>query len=223
MALIPPRYRSVALLVTIIALIGLFTHIHQTNEPFRHHVQSIFTQRIRKGENGQTWYQSWGWKPAVTVNLAERMEEVAGKAGTTGDVVEASRERIIGLQAICRRDGDRWEREYGYVLGSSDLVSKSDGLIPWYSRANLRMARSYEGSHARLKQVIRKALRGEELVLSAIGGSGKSCALFRPLKYLWATSTIQSPVDMASGRMRFGFLSLENGLSNSCSRIAMTA
>jgi hypothetical protein len=35
------------------------------------------------------------------------------------------------------------------------------------------MARAYEGSHARLKQVIRKALRGEELVLSTIGGSGK--------------------------------------------------
>lgn len=34
------------------------------------------------------------------------------------------------------------------------------------------MARSYEGSRARLKQVIRKALRGEELVLSTIGGSG---------------------------------------------------
>lgn len=36
------------------------------------------------------------------------------------------------------------------------------------------MARSYEGSHARLKQLVRKALRGEELVLSALGGSGKS-------------------------------------------------
>lgn len=35
------------------------------------------------------------------------------------------------------------------------------------------MARAYEGSHARLKQVIKKALRGEELVLSTIGGSGK--------------------------------------------------
>lgn len=46
------------------------------------------------------------------------------------------------------------------------------GLISRVSRANLRMARSYEGSHARLKQVIRKALRGEELVLATIGGSG---------------------------------------------------
>jgi hypothetical protein len=48
------------------------------------------------------------------------------------------------------------------------------------------MARSYEGSHARLKQLVRKALRGEELVLSALGGSGKSfsfpetaCSSFR--------------------------------------------
>jgi hypothetical protein len=39
------------------------------------------------------------------------------------------------------------------------------------------MARSYEGSHARLKQLVRKALRGEELVLSALGGSGRNLLL----------------------------------------------
>lgn len=40
-----------------------------------------------------------------------------------------------------------------------------------YGRSNLRMARSYDGSGERLKTVLKRAMLGEELVLSAIGGS----------------------------------------------------
>jgi hypothetical protein len=48
------------------------------------------------------------------------------------------------------------------------------------------MARSYEGSHARLKQLVRKALRGEELILSALGGSGKNHLLSRnSVELIW--------------------------------------
>ncbi|GHJ85051.1 hypothetical protein NliqN6_1453 [Naganishia liquefaciens] len=150
-ALIPARYRSLTVLLSVLTLIGLFTHLHTTYQPFRQHVHSLFPQRIRNGE--QAWYYGWEWRSgAQGEDLVRGMERVASGVGTTMDVVRASRERILGLQDECRRDGDRWEREYG--------------------RANLRMARSYEGSHARLKQVIRKALRGQELVLSTIGGSG---------------------------------------------------
>jgi hypothetical protein len=123
-ALIPPRYRAIAFLVTLLGLIGLLTHIHHTHEPFRRHVDSIFTQRIRKGESRQTWWQAWGWKSAVSVSLGEGIEELAGRAGTTRDVVEATRERILGLQSQCKRDDGRWEHEYGYA--SLILVSGID-------------------------------------------------------------------------------------------------
>lgn len=80
------------------------------------------------------------------------------------------RARVERLRLLCGTD-DPFEREYG--------------------RANLRMSRGYEGetylmsdrvklkrsvsgSHHRLRQLLRKSLRGESLTIAAIGGSGKS-------------------------------------------------
>jgi hypothetical protein len=102
--------------------------------------------------------------------------EISIKAGVETGVVEATRKRIISMQEQCRRDQRIWEREYGYAETSSPALDTSfqlfTGLV--HRQANIRLAKAYEGSHARLKRVLRQALRGEELVVSTIGGSGRS-------------------------------------------------
>ncbi|WVQ96344.1 hypothetical protein IAU59_003448 [Kwoniella sp. CBS 9459] len=60
------------------------------------------------------------------------------------------RNRVERMRGFCEAE-DPFEREYG--------------------RTNLRLSRAYEGSHQRLRQLLLKALRGESLTISAIGGS----------------------------------------------------
>jgi hypothetical protein len=59
--------------------------------------------------------------------------------------------RVRALQEQCKRDKTRWTKKYG--------------------KRNLAMARTYEGSRARLRDMVRRTILGEELIVSAIGGS----------------------------------------------------
>lgn len=59
--------------------------------------------------------------------------------------------RVRALQEQCKRDGSRWTQKYG--------------------KRNLAMARTYDGSRARLRDMVRRTILGEELIVSAIGGS----------------------------------------------------
>ncbi|WWC93165.1 uncharacterized protein L201_008133 [Kwoniella dendrophila CBS 6074] len=60
------------------------------------------------------------------------------------------RGRVERMRSYCERE-DPFEKEYG--------------------RTNIRMTRAYEGSHHRIRQFLHKALRGEHLTASVIGGS----------------------------------------------------
>ncbi|KAK4689994.1 hypothetical protein P7C73_g97, partial [Tremellales sp. Uapishka_1] len=67
------------------------------------------------------------------------------------------------------------------VLGIQNEHSRLDDIqqtceaenpfVKEYGRGNLRLSRAYEGSQHRIRQFLHKALRGEDLVISAIGGS----------------------------------------------------
>ncbi|KAH8090423.1 hypothetical protein HD553DRAFT_266702 [Filobasidium floriforme] len=59
--------------------------------------------------------------------------------------------RVRALQEQCKRDKSRWTQKYG--------------------KRNLAMARTHEGSRARLRDMVRRTILGEELIVSAIGGS----------------------------------------------------
>lgn len=52
--------------------------------------------------------------------------------------------------------------------------SRPDPFEAQYGRANLRMTRGYEGSLARLERFVHKVVRGEEVKVGVIGGSGRS-------------------------------------------------
>lgn len=59
--------------------------------------------------------------------------------------------RVRALQEQCKRDRSKWTQKYG--------------------KRNIAMARTYEGSRARLRDMVRRTILGEELIVSAIGGS----------------------------------------------------
>jgi hypothetical protein len=113
---IPARYRAILLFTTIIGLIGLSTHLHYNDQPFKHQVKQIFSHQ-RNGGNRQSWYQPWTWSrnSVETLGWKEQEEQVAEMAGVGVDRVEATRRRILDVQAQCMRDEGVWEREYGYV------------------------------------------------------------------------------------------------------------
>ncbi|KAJ9117453.1 hypothetical protein QFC22_004303 [Naganishia vaughanmartiniae] len=152
---IPSRYRTVAIIIFLVALFSLFVHFQYDRDRYGQRFSRIFTNDSQQEGTGKTWYQPWTWPSAEPdqkdVIWGEVDEEMAVKAGVDVEAVQGTRRRIIGMQEQCRRDKRIWEREYG--------------------QANVRLAKAYEGSHARLKRVLRQALRGEELVLSTIGGS----------------------------------------------------
>lgn len=47
-----------------------------------------------------------------------------------------------------------------------------DPLVIKYGRHNIKLSRSYEGSGERIKRVLEKALRGEQIRIGVVGGSG---------------------------------------------------
>ena len=47
-----------------------------------------------------------------------------------------------------------------------------DPLVLKYGRHNIKLSRSYEGSGERIKRVLQKALRGEQIRIGVVGGSG---------------------------------------------------
>ncbi|WRT69354.1 uncharacterized protein IL334_006338 [Kwoniella shivajii] len=59
----------------------------------------------------------------------------------------------------------------GRVSRMKTFCEKENPFEKEYGRTNIRLTRAYEGSHYRLQQFIHKALRGEALTISAIGGS----------------------------------------------------
>lgn len=61
------------------------------------------------------------------------------------------KKRVLKLRQTCRKERGRWEQEYG--------------------RRNIARARTSDGSRARLTDVVRRVVLGEELLMSAIGGS----------------------------------------------------
>ncbi|WWD15584.1 hypothetical protein CI109_100006 [Kwoniella shandongensis] len=71
---------------------------------------------------------------------------------------------IVGLEEDDYRVRDRIERMRGYCEIDGELEKE-------YGRTNLRLSRAYEGSHHRFTRFLHKALRGEPLVISVIGGS----------------------------------------------------
>ncbi|OCF40181.1 hypothetical protein I317_06005 [Kwoniella heveanensis CBS 569] len=70
----------------------------------------------------------------------------------------------LGLETEDYRVRDRVERMRGFCEAEDPFERE-------YGRTNLRLTRAYEGSHQRLRQLLHKALRGEALTISAIGGS----------------------------------------------------
>ncbi|WVQ82440.1 hypothetical protein IAT38_004568 [Cryptococcus sp. DSM 104549] len=91
-------------------------------------------------------------RPSLIPNPFSRSRPQSASVGGNG--LEAEDYRVRGrverMQGFCEEQ-DPFEREYG--------------------RANLRLTRAYEGSHHRIRQLLHKALRGEPLVISAVGGS----------------------------------------------------
>ncbi|WWC95233.1 hypothetical protein V866_002091 [Kwoniella sp. B9012] len=69
-----------------------------------------------------------------------------------------------GLEADDLNVRRRVERMRGYCEGEDPFEKE-------YGRTNIRMTRAYEGSHHRIRQFLHKALRGENLTVSVIGGS----------------------------------------------------
>ena len=51
----------------------------------------------------------------------------------------------------------------------ADLVD--DPLVKEYGQNNLRLSRTYEGTGARVRKLLQKALRGEKIKIAAVGGS----------------------------------------------------
>lgn len=47
----------------------------------------------------------------------------------------------------------------------------NDPLVKEYGQNNLRLSRTYEGSGTRVRNVLRKALRGERIKIAVVGGS----------------------------------------------------
>lgn len=62
--------------------------------------------------------ETLGWK--------EQEEQIAEMAGVGVDRVEATRRRILDVQAQCMRDEGVWEREYGYVGMSQSGITCAD-------------------------------------------------------------------------------------------------
>ncbi|WWC65517.1 uncharacterized protein I303_108135 [Kwoniella dejecticola CBS 10117] len=85
-------------------------------------------------------------KPSFPYSHPEEPNEYAGLEAEDLGV----RSRVERLRSVCQGE-NAFEREYG--------------------RTNIRMSRAYEGSHHRIRQFLQKALRGEPLSISVIGGS----------------------------------------------------
>ena len=51
----------------------------------------------------------------------------------------------------------------------ADLVD--DPLVKEYGQNNLRLSRTYEGTGARVRKLLQKAMRGEKIKIAAVGGS----------------------------------------------------
>nr|XP_019009028.1 uncharacterized protein I206_05668 [Kwoniella pini CBS 10737]OCF47809.1 hypothetical protein I206_05668 [Kwoniella pini CBS 10737] len=85
-------------------------------------------------------------KPSFPYSRPDVSEDYTGLEAEDHNV----RSRVERLREFCGRE-NAFEREYG--------------------RTNIRMSRAYEGSHHRIRQFLHKALRGESLNISVIGGS----------------------------------------------------
>lgn len=51
----------------------------------------------------------------------------------------------------------------------ADLID--DPLVKEYGQNNIRLSRTYEGTGARVRQLLQKAMRGEKIKIAAVGGS----------------------------------------------------
>lgn len=64
----------------------------------------------------------------------------------------------------------------------ADLVH--DPLVQEYGQNNIRLSRTYEGTGARVRKVLKKALRGQPIKIAVVGGSvsavSKRCRSSRP-------------------------------------------
>lgn len=57
----------------------------------------------------------------------------------------------------------------------ADLID--DPLVKEYGQNNIRLSRTYEGTGARVRNVLRKAMKGEKIKIAAVGGSVSSVRL----------------------------------------------
>lgn len=46
-----------------------------------------------------------------------------------------------------------------------------DPLVKEYGQNNIRLSRTYEGTGARVRKILQKAMRGEKIKIAAVGGS----------------------------------------------------
>lgn len=106
------------------------------------------------------------WEPrAIIPNLRSSINAGAQAAFGSGSGSDSS---TGGLAAPSPQAAPGFER----ALPScrvSDLVD--DPLTQEYGQNNIRLSRTYEGSGARIRKVLQKAMRGETIKIAAVGGS----------------------------------------------------
>ena len=104
------------------------------------------------------------WEPrAIIPNLRSSIN-----AGAQAAFGSSSESPSGGLAAPSPQAAPGFER----ALPScrvSDLID--DPLTQEYGQNNIRLSRTYEGSGARIRKVLQKAMRGETIKIAAVGGS----------------------------------------------------
>lgn len=67
---------------------------------------------------------------------------------------------------------------FQHAQPSCSLVDlPDDPLVREYGQQNIRLSRSYEGSGLRVRRLLQKALRGDNIVIAVVGGSVSAVSL----------------------------------------------
>ena len=111
------------------------------------------------------WSTSASSAPVLTKSkdsVTKSLKSVANQFGFTG---------ISELNQYKPYDGAPGFEE---AVPSCNVVDlPNDPLVKEYGQTNIRLSRSYEGSGARIRKMLQKAINGQGIKMAVVGGSGK--------------------------------------------------